>query len=112
VFTPSIVPTADHTVYVVEDSFGPKLGRAYRETPSDRCDRETTVRDLLTGQYNDPMRVIAFNTGEGWSRDVSCETAADVLRLADLEGHDLSGSVAEFVDFYTRPERQLTLRLV
>jgi len=49
VFTPSIVPTADHTVYMVEDSFGPKLGRAYCETPSDRCDRETTVRACCPG---------------------------------------------------------------
>jgi len=56
--------------------------------------------------------VIAFNTGEGWSRDVSCEIAADVLRLADLEGRELPGSTAEFVDFYTRPDRQLTLRLL
>jgi hypothetical protein len=34
VFTPSIVPSADDTVYLVEDDFGAKLGRVYRETDS------------------------------------------------------------------------------
>ena len=29
---PSIVPSADDTVYIVEDDFGAKLGRVNRET--------------------------------------------------------------------------------
>jgi hypothetical protein len=45
VFTPSIVPYADDTVYVVEYDFGSKLGRVYRETDSTQCDRETTLQD-------------------------------------------------------------------
>ena len=44
-FTPSIVPSADDTVYIVEDDFGSKLGRVYRETDSAQCDRETTLKD-------------------------------------------------------------------
>jgi hypothetical protein len=55
VFTPSIVPYADDSVYVVEDDFGSKLGRVYLETDSTQCDRETTLQDLSTGQYNDPV---------------------------------------------------------
>jgi hypothetical protein len=43
----------------VEDDFG-RLGRSYRETFSATADRETTIRDLLSGQYNDPVRVVAF----------------------------------------------------
>ena len=66
-FTPSLVPVADDTVYIVEDSFGPKLGRVYRDTDATHADRETTLADLLAGQYHDPFRVIAFNTREGWS---------------------------------------------
>ena len=102
-FTPSIVPSADDTVYIVEDDFGPKLGRVYRETDSAQCDRETTLQDLYTGQYNDPVRVVAFNTREGWSRDVSYEFATEIQRRADIDRTELTGTLAEFVEFYTRP---------
>ena len=109
-FTPSIVPSADETVYIVEDDFGSKLG-GYRETDSAQCDRETTLKDLETGQYTDPVRVVAFNTREGWSRDVSYEFATEIQRRADLDGRGLSGTLAAFVDFHTRPALQLSLRL-
>ena len=39
----------DDTVYIVEEDFGPKLGRVYRETNFAQCDRETTLQDLQTG---------------------------------------------------------------
>jgi hypothetical protein len=107
VFGPSIVPAADDTVYVVEDDFGPKLGRVYRETDSAQADRGAALSDLYTGQFNNPIRVIAFNTREGWSRDVSCEFAAELQRRADLERRELSGTLGEFVEFYTRSARQL-----
>jgi hypothetical protein len=58
------------------------------------------------------MRVVAFNTREGWSRDVSYEFAVELQRRADLEGLELSGNLADFVESYTRPARQLSLRLV
>jgi hypothetical protein len=48
VFTLSIVPSTDETVYIVEDDFAAKLGRVYRETDSAQCDRETTLQDLST----------------------------------------------------------------
>jgi hypothetical protein len=64
VFTPSIVPTADDTVYLVEDNLR-HLGLIFPETKSAHCDRETILQDLYTGQYHDPVRVIAFNTREG-----------------------------------------------
>ena len=32
-------------------------------------------RDLLDGQYRNPVRIAAFNTTEGWSRDVTEEIA-------------------------------------
>ena len=46
-----------------------------------------------------------------WSRDVSHEFAAELQRRADLEGVELTGTLAEFVEFYTRPARQLSLKL-
>jgi hypothetical protein len=45
---------------------------------SQRCDR----RDLLTGQFSNPLRVIAFNTAEGWARDVSEGIAWEGTRRA------------------------------
>ena len=58
-----------------------------------------------------PMRVVAFNTAEGWSRDVSREFAEELQRRADLDRVELTGTLADFVEFYTRPTRQLSLRL-
>jgi hypothetical protein len=110
VFSPSIVPSGEDTVYIVEDDFGP-IGRAWRETESASSGRVATLNDLYSGQFNDPVRVVAFNAKEGWSRDVSAELAAELQRRADLEGRQLEGAIARFVQDYTRPGRQLSLRL-
>jgi hypothetical protein len=29
------------------------------------------IRNLIDGQHNNPVRIVCFNTLEGWSRDVS-----------------------------------------
>lgn len=77
--SPSIVPRDDdRIVYFVMDDLG-RLGRVWREMDPDKTDRETVIRDLLDGQYSNPVRVVAFNTAEGWSRDAS-EDIADALR--------------------------------
>jgi hypothetical protein len=110
VFSPSIVPSCPNTVYLVENNYG-HIGRSFREADATKADRETTLQDLLAGQYNDPVRIVAFNTREGWSRDVSYEIAVELQRRADLEGHELVRTVAAFVEAYTSPARQLSLRL-
>jgi hypothetical protein len=48
-------------------------------TDEEDTDYETLIRHLLKGQCNNPVWVVAFNTGEGWSRDVS-DDVADELR--------------------------------
>jgi hypothetical protein len=74
-WTPSIVPYgADQTVYLVVDRFG-GLGTVYRETEVERTDLETIITDLMSGQFNDPVRVGAFNTLEHWAQDVSKDIA-------------------------------------
>ena len=73
-WTPSTVPYgADQTVYLVIDRFAGS-GSVYRETEIERTDIETIIADLLSGQFNDPVRVIAFNTLEHWSDDVSARS--------------------------------------
>jgi len=49
-------------IYLVLDDFGER-GRSWREIDEERTERETVIRDLLEGQYSDPIRVVAFNTG-------------------------------------------------
>ena len=83
--SPSIIPWGelDRTVYLVLDDFGGKYGRAWwPETNVADTDRATLIRHLLEGQYSSPLRVVAFNTAEGWSRDVSEEIANAVLDQA------------------------------
>jgi hypothetical protein len=47
------------------------MGQAWRETDVEATRLETVLADLLDGQYSNPVRVVSFNTAEGWSRDVS-----------------------------------------
>ena len=97
---PSIAPALpdDIDVYFVLDDFGGRLGRAWPETDEERTNRETVIADLLTGQYHDPVRVVAFNTVEGWSRDVSEEIADDLLQRAAAADRDLPEALEAFVD--------------
>jgi hypothetical protein len=86
--SPSIVPHVpdDQDVYLVFDDFGAWLGRAWRETGEENTSRATLIEHLLQGQYNNPIRIVAFNTVEGWSRDVTREIADELrYRCAELE---------------------------
>ena len=81
-WTPSIIPADnDQTVYLVAEDFG-KLGRAWREADYEATDLETVIQDLLSGQYNNPIRVVAFNTAERWSEDVSEDVAHELAGAA------------------------------
>jgi hypothetical protein len=93
-------------VYLVEEDFGQR-GRAYLETDAAQADRETIIRNFISGQYEDAIRVIAFNTAEGWSRDVSEDIANDVLDQAyDADG-TLTDGTKRFIDRYiTEGERR------
>ena len=79
--SPSIVPPeANQDTYLVLDDFGGRLGRAWRETDEEGADRETLIRDLMDDQYGNPVRIVAFNTAEGWSRDVTMDIADELRR--------------------------------
>ena len=91
------MPRHDGTVYLVLDDFG-EFGRAYRETDPTQADLQTVVADLVSGQYQHPLRVVAFNTTEGWARDVTADVADKVLTRASELHHDLSPAVRDFVE--------------
>ena len=94
-----LVPNFDVAVHVVLDDFG-KAGRAYRETDERETSLQTVVDDLLAGQYSNPVRVVAFNTAEGWSRDVSDDIAREVVRRVVENGRALAASSRQFVETY------------
>jgi len=75
----------DRDTYLVLDSLG-EIGLGWRETNEADTERGALVKDLLDGQYEDPVRIVVFNVAEGWSRDVT-EDVADELRerCADLD---------------------------
>jgi hypothetical protein len=111
-WTPMIVPYgADQTVYLVVDRFA-GLGTVYRETEVEQTDLETIITDLISGQFNDPIRVVAFNTLEHWSEDVSEYIAFEIQTRCDIEGAAIPEHVRDFVASYAGPTRQLSLRLV
>ncbi|BBB97987.1 hypothetical protein ABIF38_004370 [Bradyrhizobium japonicum] len=95
--SPSIVPhSIDHDTYLVLNDFG-RLGRAWSETDEEGTDRKTLIRRLLDDQYSRPVRIVAFNTNEGWSRDVTTDIA-DELRRRFVEYEEVPRSVLEFVE--------------
>ena len=62
------------------DDFGEQLGLAWRETDEADTELEKLIENLLAGQYANPIRIVAFNTVEGWSRDVTKEIALEAAR--------------------------------
>jgi hypothetical protein len=99
-------PTSDYpqdvTVYLVLNDFG-QLGKAYVETDIAEADRETVIRNFLSGQYSNALRVVAFNTAEGWSRDVSEDIANEVLERALDADENLSDDTKWFIDRHVSP---------
>ena len=94
---PSIVPAISHTHYMVLDDFG-DYGCLFQERREHETSEGTVIRHLAEGQFNNPLRVLAFNTEEGWSRDVSGEIADKVLRRAEGGNGALTSGTRAFVE--------------
>jgi hypothetical protein len=73
----------------------------YRETAEEAADFNTVVDDLMAGLFNNPIRVIAFNVGEGWSRDVSDHVASELLKRVAKEDKPLGCAARRFVEFHS-----------
>jgi hypothetical protein len=97
-WTPSIVPNEyDQTVYFVVDDLG-RGGRVWREAAVEDTDVEAVILELLEGQYKNPIRVVAFNTAEKWSEDVSGDVAQELRRRCDHQLRDIPFFLQDFVD--------------
>jgi hypothetical protein len=67
-------------------------------------DIETVITDLFDGQqYKNPVRVIAYNTFEGWSLDVSEDIARDLQQRCVDHMLELPAGLQEFVERYGGP---------
>jgi hypothetical protein len=90
-------PAFDVTVHIVLNYFGSRLDRAYAETGEDEADENTVIENILNGHYSHPLQVVAFNTAQGWSRDVSEDIARAVLDRAQREGRPIGKAAQEFL---------------
>jgi hypothetical protein len=62
----------------------PVLPAAWSEADYETTDIETVIQDLLTGQYGNPIRVVAFNTAD----------------RCDLQVRDIPFYLQDFTDRY------------
>ena len=107
----SIAPNSDETVYLVADNSG-RNGSAWCEADLEAA-VETVIQDLLAGEYRKPIRIVAFNTAERWSEDVSQDIAREIQRRCNLQLSDVPSYLWEFVDRYSPQDlQQFSLRLV
>jgi hypothetical protein len=86
----------DGTVYLVLDDFG-RFGHAWRETDEGRADRQTVIANLLSGQYERPLRIVAFHAAEGWACDVTAEVAGEISEHI-YDDADLTPALRNFLD--------------
>ena len=113
-WTPSIVPRDDdRNVYLVMDDLRDRHGRVWRDAYPETTGLETVITDLLKCQYNNPVRVVAFNTAECRAHDVSEDVARELRRRSDLELAELPECLQDFVTRFEAGDRKRpTLRLV
>ena len=98
--SPPLAPQGfDYETYLVVDNID--RVRVYRETVKEQADKETVIRDISDGQYSNPVRVVAFNTAEGWSRDVTEDLAWEMLGRAARNAELLSPAAVAFIEWAT-----------
>jgi hypothetical protein len=97
--------TPEQDLHFVLCDFG-RSGQAFVESDPSQADASTIVRNLLDGQYNRPVRVLALNVEEGWVRDVSQVIAAKVRDVARRDGQGLTAGTRAFVEGHSDPADQ------
>ncbi|QHP70007.1 hypothetical protein EI171_23550 [Bradyrhizobium sp. LCT2] len=97
--SPPIVPAdrLDRDIYLVLEDFGVRAGCAWRETDETDTDLETVLRDLLSGQYAYPVRIVCFNPGEGWSRDATSDVADALAQRAIDTDAEVTSALQNFI---------------
>jgi hypothetical protein len=99
---PSMVPYgADQTLYLVVEACGTK-GPAY-QTVVERTNLEMIITELMSGRFDNPIGILAFNTLEHWTDDMSEEVAREIQCRCDIEGDRVPEYLAEFIGNHLSP---------
>lgn len=93
---PTVPYGADQTLFVVIDRRGEGA-----EIRIERSDLETTIGELVAGCFNDPIKVISFNTLEHWTKDISNEIAGEIRARCDIDGVTLPDYLSDFVESHS-----------
>ena len=92
--TPIVPYGADQTVYLVVEA-GPE--RRSRQTAVERSDLESIITDLMSGRFGNPTGILAFNTLEHWTDDLSKDVAREIQCRCDIEGDKIPDHLVDFV---------------
>src|SRR4029078_7999982 len=108
VASPPLAPVGfDVDVYVALDDFG-SIGRSYRETAEEGAARESLIRDLMGGQYNNPVRIVCFNTAKGTTRDATLEIAQEILDRVSRKGEEIAPGLRDFIEWELDRSKRLS----
>jgi len=82
------------TLHFVECRFGKATVFVERDTAD--MDLETTIRDIMSGEIENPVRVLAVFAEESFARDVSEDVAREIAARVqnDPISHNLIGFIA------------------
>ena len=75
-----------------------QFGIAFVETKPEAADEATIINNILGGEYEAPLAVIAVDLAAGTSRDVSIEIARKVELAAEIDQSTLTDGVQAFVE--------------
>lgn len=96
VSSPVVPYGADQTLFVVIDRRDNST-----EIPIERSDLEAMIGELVAGCFNDPVKVISFNTLEHWMKDISTDVAGEIRARCDIEGVTMPDYLSDFVESHS-----------
>ena len=73
------------------------FGRVWCELNEKSANEKSVLELIANGGFNRPMRVIVFNTAEGWSRDDTVAVGLKLLQMSH-DGRMLGAVAREFVE--------------
>ena len=94
---PSIVPEETGPIHFVLCDFG-SAGRVYVETDPNAASAAVIVEDMLDGQFDQPLKVIAVDLAADRVEDVSATIAQAVLDEARRQHDTLPAGTRAFVE--------------
>ena len=94
--SPVVPHGADQTLFVVID----RRDKA-TEIRVERSNLEAMIGEMVAGCFNDPVKVISFNTLEHWMKDISIDVAGEIRARCDIDGIRLPDYLSDFVESHT-----------